>query len=218
MFFISIITIKCIIIITPLIDIISFFLAVCLLNVHEDERMKPRNWIPVGWIPCYDESRDKRPQKGYESTSARKIRLYHQCWIEFLDGWAERTKDAIELPWVDGETRWTRLFIGGVMGDQQEGDKYTGEPCLCHRCFAPRKRYLDTDQEFEVKTMRKVRQRVEIAAAGGFMKGSNRQRIVKWDPDGRNVRPGPGIISFISFIYIISIMSITCKLYHLFII
>ena len=94
------------------------------------------------------------------------------------------------------------------MGDQQEGDKYTGEPCLCHRCFAPRKRYLNTDEEFGVKTMRKVRQRVEIAAAGGFMKGKNRQRIVKWDPDGRNVRPGPGIISFISFISIISIMTI----------
>jgi hypothetical protein len=37
--------------------------------------------------------------------------------------------------------------------------------------FAPRKRYLDTDADFEVKTMRKVRQRVEFAAAGGFMKG-----------------------------------------------
>ena len=89
------------------------------------------------------------------------------------------------------------------MGDQQEGDKYTGEPCLCHRCFAPRKRYLDTDEEFEVKTMRKVRQKVEFAAAGMFMKGNNRTRIVKWDPDGRNVRPGPGIITFIRIIPII---------------
>ena len=168
--------------------------------------MKPRNWIPVGWIPCYDESRDKRRKTGFESTSARKIRLYHQCWIEFLAGWAERTKDAMILPWADGVTRSTRLFIGGVMGDQQEGDKYTGEPCLCHRCFAPRKRYLDTDQDFEVKTMRKVRQRVELAAAGGVMKGSDRQRIVKWDPDGRNVRPGPGIIAFIRIMCIIHII------------
>ena len=71
------------------------YFAVCLLNLHEDERNKPSNWIPVGWIPVYDESRDKRPSKGYESTSARKIRLYHQCWIEFLDGWAERTKEAL---------------------------------------------------------------------------------------------------------------------------
>jgi hypothetical protein len=69
------------------------------------------------------------------------------------------------------------------MGDQQGGDKYTGEPCLCHHCFAPRKRYLDTDQDFGVKTMYKVRQRVELESVGGSMKGNNRQRIVKWDPD-----------------------------------
>jgi hypothetical protein len=104
------------------------------------------------------------------------------------------------------------------MGDQQEGDKYTGEPCMCHRCFAPRKRYLDTDQEFEVKTMRKVRQRVEIAAAGGVMKGSNRQRIVKWDPDGRNVRPGPGNTSFISFISIMLIMPIMTIIFFIYIV
>ena len=115
--------------------------------------------------------------------------------IQFLDKWAERTKDAILLPWADGVTRSNRLFIGGVLVDQQEGDKYTGEPCVCHCYFAPRKRYLKTG-DFEAKTMRKVRQRVEIAAAGGYLKGSrNSKRVVKWDPDGRNVRPGPGIIA-----------------------
>ncbi len=97
------------------------------------------------------------------------------------------------------------------MGDQQEGDKYTGEPCLCHRCFARRKRYLETT-DFEVKTMRKVRQRVEIAAAGGYMKGSHGTRIVKWDPDGRNVRPGQGIIAIMFFIHILYIISIKCHL------
>ena len=68
-------------------------LTVCLLNLHEDERLKPRNWVPVGWIPVYDESRDKRPATGFDSTSARKYRLYHACWIEFLDKWlsAQRT-------------------------------------------------------------------------------------------------------------------------------
>jgi hypothetical protein len=181
--------------------------AVCLLNLHEDERTKPRNWIPVGWIPVYDESRDKRPGQGFDSTSARKFRLYHQCWIEFLDKWAERTKDAILLPWADGVTRLTRIFVGGVLGDQQEGDKYTGEPCVCHRCYAPRKRYLDT-ADFEAKTMRKVRQKVEIAAAGGYLTGRHSStRIVKWDPDGRNVRPGPGIIALESIIHVMYIMS-----------
>ena len=87
------------------------------------------------------------------------------------------------------------------MGDQQEGDKYTWEPCVCHRCFAPRDQYLST-ADFEVKTMRKVCQRVEIAAAGGYMKGSKGKRIVRWDADGRNVTAGPGIISIIHIVYI----------------
>jgi hypothetical protein len=177
-------------------------IAVCLLNLYEEERTKPNNWIPVGWLPVYDEKRDRRPAQGYESSPARKIRLYHQCWIEFLDGWAVRTKHAIFLPWADGFTRLTRLFIGGVMRDQQEGDTYTGEPCMCHRCFALRTHYLAT-ADYEVKTMRKVRQRVEIAAAGGFMKGSGSKRVVKWDSDGRNVRPGPGIIEIIALLQLL---------------
>jgi hypothetical protein len=60
--------------------------------------------------------------------------------------------------------------------------------------------------DFEVKTMRKVRQRVEIAAAGGYMKGIRDKRVVRWDPDGRNVRAGPGIIHIISIISIIHII------------
>ncbi len=93
------------------------------------------------------------------------------------------------------------------MGDQQEGDKYTGEPCMCHCCFAPLTHYVAI-ADYEVKTMRKVRQRVDVAAAGGFMKGSGSKRVVKWDSDGRNVRPGQGIIEIIGFIAIIVIILI----------
>ena len=57
--------------------------------------------------------------------------------------------------------------------------------------------------------MRKVRQRVEIAAAGGYLKGRrNSTRVVKWDADGRNVRAGPGIIAIIEIIYIIYITTV----------
>jgi hypothetical protein len=50
--------------------------------------------------------------------------------------------------------------------------------------------------------MRKVRLKVEIAAAGGYLKGRHSStRVVKWDPDGRNVRPGPGIFH----LYLLSI-------------
>jgi hypothetical protein len=59
-------------------------ITVCLLNLHEDERMKSRNWKPVAWLPVYDESRDTRPRTGFDSTSARNIRLYHACGLNFL--------------------------------------------------------------------------------------------------------------------------------------
>ena len=116
------------------------------------------------------------------------------------------------IPWADGKTRWTRLFIGGVMGDQQEGDRYTGEPCVCHRCFAPRNQYLDS-ADFEVKTMRKIRARVEFAAAGGNLKGRSGKRVVRWDPDGRNVTAGPGIIYIM---YIIAIILLKCIMHIIF--
>jgi hypothetical protein len=57
--------------------------------------------------------------------------------------------------------------------------------------------------------MRKVRQKAELAAAGGYLKGHrNSTRVIKWDLDGRNVRPGPGIIAIISIKCIMSIMYI----------
>jgi hypothetical protein len=61
-----------------LIDFCSLFLVCLIMILHEEERNKPQNWVPFGWLPVYDEDRNKRPGQGYESTSARKIRLYHQ--------------------------------------------------------------------------------------------------------------------------------------------
>ena len=67
--------------------------------------------------------------------------------------------------------------------------------------------YLDT-ADYEIKTARKVRRRVEIAAAGGYMKGSGGKWIVRWDADGRNVRAGPGIIAIVLIILIIPVICI----------
>ena len=162
-----------------------------LLNLHEDERSKPSAWIPVGWLPVYDETRDLRPGRGYDSSSARKMQLFHQCWIEFLDKWeVEKTKESQLVPWADGVSRMTRFFVGGFLGDQQEGDKYTGEPCACHRYQAPRDSYLATDH-VPCKTMKFTRNKVQLAAAGAFLQISNQKAkwIVWWDPYGRNVRP-----------------------------
>ena len=84
---------------------------------------------------------------------------------------------------------------------------------MCHRCFAPRKRYLET-ADFEAKTMRKVRLKVEIAAAGGYLKGRHSStRVVKWDPDGRNVRPGPGIFHLYLLYTLNTLCSLLCILH-----
>jgi len=68
--------------------------------------------------------------------------MFHQCFIEFFDKWEEKTAIPQLLTYADGESRMTQIFVGGMLGDQQEGDKYTTEPCVCHRCQAPRHAYL----------------------------------------------------------------------------
>jgi hypothetical protein len=55
-----------------LFDLGSLFL-VCLMNLHEEGRKLPTNGVQHGWLPVFDEIRDKRPGRGYEATSAREI-------------------------------------------------------------------------------------------------------------------------------------------------
>ena len=54
-------------------------------GTHEDERMKPENWIPLAWLPIINA--DKRPTQGYEGSPARNCRLFHECWKRFLSNW-----------------------------------------------------------------------------------------------------------------------------------
>ena len=91
----------------------------CCLNLHEDERQKPENWIPVAWFPIYDEEKSNRPGKGYKSDSARSMRLYHDCWRHVLRTWEAKTKNTQLVVYPDQITRQTRFFIGGLLGDQQ---------------------------------------------------------------------------------------------------
>ena len=94
--------------------------AVSVLNLHEDERQRPENWIPIGWIPNYDEKlATSRPTQGYESNAARKARIFHDCFRHLLSTWDEKTKDAKDIVWGDQRKRQTRFFLGGLLGDQQ---------------------------------------------------------------------------------------------------
>jgi hypothetical protein len=98
----------------------SALISVSVLNLHEDERQKPENWILIGWMPCFDDkkARTLRPGQGYESCNARKIRLFHFCFRQLLKKWDANTRDPQAIVWGDQKRRQTRFFLGGLMGDQ----------------------------------------------------------------------------------------------------
>ncbi len=102
-------------------------------------------------------------------------------------------RDAMILTWADSVQRTSWIFLGGLLGDQQEGDKFTGEPCICHRCFAASKDYLVSDAPAQAKSSKCMWLMVEAAAAGAHLKRARDKWVVKWGPNGHNVRPGPGI-------------------------
>jgi hypothetical protein len=87
--------------------------------LHEDARQKTENWIPIGWMPNYDNDLTKRPGQSYESDQARKIRLFHDCFRYLLSNWDNQTKSAQNIVWDDQVRRQTQFFLSGLMGDQQ---------------------------------------------------------------------------------------------------
>ena len=89
-----------------------------LLNIKEDIRAKPSSWYAVGWMPIIDEEKSHRPGKGYDSDSARNVRVYHECWRHFLRPFIEN-KTARVIVYGDGKARQTRHSIGAMLGDQQ---------------------------------------------------------------------------------------------------
>ena len=97
---------------------LNYLFSVSLLNLTEEERSKPENWIPVGWIPVYNNELSKRPGKGYESDSARCHRLMHDCLRHFLTDWNAKTEHTTNIMYGDDVCRQTRIFLGGLLGDQ----------------------------------------------------------------------------------------------------
>ena len=89
------------------------------LNIHVDERMKPENWIPLGWLPIIDNNKTQRPTQGYEGDPARNTRLFHECWKHFLSNWKMFSTVHRIVIYADGIARETMHFIAGLLGDQQ---------------------------------------------------------------------------------------------------
>jgi hypothetical protein len=87
--------------------------AVSVLNLHEDERQGPENWIPIGWIPVYYDKLRKRLGKGYESNAARKARLFHDCFRNLLSTCGHR----LGRPSQKTDTIFLRRAVGGPAGN-----------------------------------------------------------------------------------------------------
>ena len=71
------------------------------------------------------------------------------------------------------------FFFGCLLGDQQEGDKYTAEPVVCHRCSSASTDFLNPHAPAHPKTMKCMRLNVEAAASGAHLKGSRGKWVVK---------------------------------------
>ena len=89
------------------------------LNIHEDKRMKPENWIPLGWLPIINAEKSRRPKQGYEGSAARNCRLFHECWKRFLSNWNMFSTVHRIVIYADVIARETMHFIAALLGDQQ---------------------------------------------------------------------------------------------------
>ncbi len=89
------------------------------LNVHEDEQMKPENWIPLGWLPIIDADKSQRPTQGYNGSPARNCCLFHECWKRFLSNWQMFSTVHWIVVYADVVARETMHFIAALLGDQQ---------------------------------------------------------------------------------------------------
>ena len=98
------------------------FAAECcqFLNLHESERRKPKKLD--SYCLAADIRRGKKlktPTQGYESVSARNMRLYHYCWRHTLGRWKEKTQHARKVVFAGNVCHQARSFLGGLLGDQQ---------------------------------------------------------------------------------------------------
>ncbi len=90
-----------------------------LLNIHEDVRSKPCSWTVIAWLPVIDEEKSTRPTQGYDSDSARNVRLFHACWNLLLKTWPEDTEITRVVSYGDNRARLTHHYIGALLGDMQ---------------------------------------------------------------------------------------------------
>jgi len=105
----------------------TLLLAGCLLNFHEGVRTQATSWIPFAWMPVYDDKlAPNRDKAGFESHTARRVRLEHEALSHVFKDWDVRTKDAMQLYWGGKVLRPSKLYLAAVVVDHPQLDKFVG--------------------------------------------------------------------------------------------
>jgi hypothetical protein len=105
----------------------NILLAGCLLNFHEGVRTQATSWIPFAWMPAYDDQlAPNRDKAGFESHTARRVRLEHEALSHVFKDWDVRTKDAMQLYWGGKILRSSKLYLAAVVVDHPQLDKFVG--------------------------------------------------------------------------------------------
>ena len=78
-------------------------------------------------MPVYDSKlAPDRPGQGYESHTARRLRLEHEALAHAFKDWEIRTRDAVQLYWGGSVLRLSKLYLAAVVVDHPQLDKYAG--------------------------------------------------------------------------------------------
>ena len=98
-----------------------------LLNLHEGVRTQATSWIPFAWMPVYDEKlAPNRDTSGYNSHTARRVRLEHEALSYVFKDWGARTRDAVQLHWGGKVLRKSKVYLAAVVVDHPQLDKFVG--------------------------------------------------------------------------------------------
>jgi hypothetical protein len=77
-------------------------------------------------MPVYREDlAPNRRKEGYDSHKARRVRLEHQALAHVFQDWDERTAERKKVFWGGKVERPTKVYIGAVVVDHPQLDKYT---------------------------------------------------------------------------------------------
>ena len=78
-------------------------------------------------MPVYDQKwASDHPNKGFESHTARRLRLEHEALAHVFKDWDIRTRDAVQLYWGGLTLRLSKVYLAAVVADHPQLDKYAG--------------------------------------------------------------------------------------------